>query len=234
MLKSEIAIATSLLLNRGWLAETPSDFSAAVLAHCHWRKVAAGAAIQHAGDVSGGLIGLGSGSITFTTSLATPDAPMVHIAHPGQWFGYVTLFGEPSLVMSTTARSEVILGHISQPVVEQLLSNRPEWWRHVGQLGVMYGNVAANIASDLMIRDSHRRCVAALLRIANCRFRDPGDERRIEAPLSQEELAALSNLSRTSVSNILHDLEAAGTISLNYRSIILNDAELLRKMVDDV
>lgn len=234
MLKSDIASGTSLLSQRGWLADTPQEFSEAILAHCHWRQVAAGAAIQHAGDSRGGLTGLARGTITVTTSLTSPDTVITHISHPGQWFGFITVFGGRYLPNSVAARSDVILAHMSKAALEQLLANRPEWWRHVGQLGVLYGNLAVNTAADLMIRDSHRRCIAALLRMADCRFCDNGNPGTIEAPLSQEELAALSNLSRTSVSSILHELEIQGLITLGYRCVTLNDTRRLRADVDDV
>ncbi|MBC7522796.1 MAG: winged helix-turn-helix domain-containing protein [Sandarakinorhabdus sp.] len=91
-----------------------------------------------------------------------------------------------------------------------LLSQRPEWWRHSAALGVLYGHAALNVAADLMIRDSRRSCVAAVLRLADCRFVDRPGGRPIEAPVSQEELAAMSNLSRTSVSTIVRNLEPLG------------------------
>jgi CRP-like cAMP-binding protein len=85
-----------------------------------------------------------------------------------------------------------------------------------------------------MIRDSKRRCIASILRLADCRFSDRPGGRPIEAPLSQEELAAISNLSRTSVSTIVRDLEDAGLITLGYRTIVLVDTDRLRAIVDDV
>ena len=85
-----------------------------------------------------------------------------------------------------------------------------------------------------MIRDSRRRCVAAVLRPSDCRFVDRPGGRPIEAPLSQEELAAMSNLSRTSVSTIVRNLETAELITLGYRAMVLVDTDRLRAIVDDV
>lgn len=234
MLKSEIATGVTVLSHRGWLAETPTDFTDAILANCHWREVLAGQAIQHAGDSKGVVTGVARGTVALSTALSTPDAPTMHIVHPGHWFGYVTLFGEAGLHNSIMARSDVVLAYFTHGALEQLLAGRPEWWRHVGRLGIMYGHGAINAAGDLMIRDSRRRCIAAMLRIADCRFRDPPGANAIEAPLSQDELAAVANLSRTSVSTILHDLGIEGLITIGYRSVILNDPAHLRRLVDDV
>nr|WP_310525119.1 Crp/Fnr family transcriptional regulator [Polymorphobacter sp.] len=234
MLKSDIAVGTETLTTNGWLKETPPEFAAAILAHCNWRTMEAGTAIQHAGDTSGGLIGIARGTISLTTALGSPDSPMIHIGHPGTWLGFIPLFSAVGRAVSVMARSDVVLARLSQVELERLLWEQPVWWRHVGTLGVIYGNTATNIASDLMIRDSSRRCAASLLRLANCRFQDDDGQRNVEAPLSQDELAALSNLSRTSVSTILHDLVDAGLISLGYRSVILHDTPRLRALVDEV
>ena len=47
------------------------------------------------------------------------------------------------------------------------------------------------VASDMLIRDSRRRCLAALLRVADCRT---GGPEPTTAELSQDELAAMANL----------------------------------------
>ncbi len=235
LLKTEIARLTDTLAKRGWLSRTPPEFREPFLAHCQWRRVAAGRTIQHAGETSIGISGVASGHVTLTTALGAPDTPMTHVAHAGQWFGFVTLFpGNQMRLTSVVARSEVMLAHMTHAALEGLIACHADWWRHIGVLGIDYGNTAVNIAADLMIRDSRRRCLAALLRLADCRFDDPPAPGSVEAPISQEELAAIVNLSRSSVGTILQPLEKAGMIALGYRSIVLHDPAALRAVVDGV
>lgn len=234
MLKSETAAGTEALMQRGWLQQTPVDFAEAVLANCRWKTIATGQTIQHAGDPTHGLIGVARGTVSITTSLGSPDVPMAHIGHPGTWYGIVPIFTNKALPTGVVARSDVLIATITQPQLEALLANRPVWWRYVGMLGVVYGNTAANLAADGMIRDSRRRCAAALLRLADCRFVESADGQQVEAPLSQDELAAISNLSRTSVSTILRELEDRGLITLGYRTVNIHQPDRLRAVVDDV
>ena len=234
MLKGEIDADTAFLLHNGWLSHVPPEFGAAFLAHAHWRNVPAGESISHAGDQSKTIMGVSRGVVSIFTALSAPDAPIVTIGHPGIWFGYVPMFSKLARGVSVAARSDVRLVYIAQSEVEVLLSQRPEWWRHFAALGVLYGHTALNVAADLMIRDSKRRCIAAILRLADCRFVDRPGGRPIEAPLSQEELAAMSNLSHTSVSTIVRELEETGLIALGYRTIVLVDTDRLRAIVDDV
>lgn len=144
------------------------------------------------------------------------------------------LFVGKSRPNSMVARTDVTLATISEAEVEALLAPRPEWWRHIGTLGILSANLATSIAADMMIRDSSRRCAAALLQLADCRHADQPGAQKISAPLSQEELASISDLSRTSISTILHDFETAGLITLSYRSITLNNPVRLRALVDEV
>jgi CRP/FNR family transcriptional regulator, cyclic AMP receptor protein len=234
MLKSEIATDTAFLLNNGWLRHVPPEFGAAFMAHCHWRNVDAGVSISHAGDHGQSIIGLSRGVVSVFTALSAPDTPIVTVSHPGTWFGFIPMFSDLPRAVSMVARSDVRLAYIAQSEVETLLASRPEWWRHFAALGILYGNSAINVAADLMIRDSKRRCVASILRLADCRFVDRPGGRPIEAPLSQEDLAAISNLSRTSVSTIVRELENQGLISLGYRTIALLDTDRLRALVDNV
>jgi CRP-like cAMP-binding protein len=234
VLKAEIDADTAFLLHNGWLSHVPPEFAAAFLAHSHWRHIGAGEAITHAGDEARSMMGLSRGSVSVFTALSAPDAPIVTVGHPGMWFGYVPMFTKLARGVSVTARSDVRIAYIAQSEVESLLSHRPEWWRHFAALGILYAHGAMNAAADLMIRDSRRRCVAAILRLADCRFVDRPGSRPIEAPLSQDELASTSNLSRTSVSTIVRDLEDAGLVVLGYRTIVLLDTDRLRAIVDDV
>jgi CRP-like cAMP-binding protein len=230
--KKAIEAGRAALLHAGWLQTTPSDFSDRLLGNCHWRRLAAGTGIQHAGDRGQCITGLASGSISMATSMAVPDSAMVHIAHPGFWFGYVPLFTRSELSSSVVARSDVLLACISISHIDQMLAERPDWWRHFGMLATMEGNIAISVAADLTIRDSRRRCAALLLRAADRRFDDSSTSDAADAPLVQEELAAITNLSRTSVSKILLDLEKLHLIAIGYGHITITEPCQLRALVD--
>lgn len=233
-MKSDIATHSALLINTGWLRHTPREFAEAFIAHCHWRSFAAGTGIQHAGEDGGIVAGIAHGSAVLTTSLSTPDSPVLHIMHPGDWFGYMPLFLPGARPNSIVARTDVTIAVMSQAEVEAFIAPMPQGWRYLAVLAARAANLATGIAADMMIRDSNRRCAAALLNVANCRRGEPSSMPVLNAPLSQEELAAIANLSRTSISSILRDLEADGLIELGYRTVTLRDPARLRSLVDDV
>ena len=233
LLKSEITAHSAFLLDQGWLAHCHRDFAESFIAHCSWRRVPAGAGIQYAGEFGGTVTGIARGNALLTTSLSSPDSPTMHIMSPGEWFGFIPIFMGGSRPNSIVARTDVVLASVSQAELEAFLAPRPEWWREVGKLGILSANLATGVAADMMIRESRRRCAASLLQIANCRHSDPSGSQPASTPLSQEELAAISNLSRTSISSILRDFEEAGLIKLGYRSFTLTQPHKLRDLVDN-
>ncbi len=89
--------------------------------------------------------------------------------------------------------------------------------------------LAVQALADLLIGDKDRRCAATLLRIAGCR--DAGDI-PVQAGLTQDELAALSSVSRPTVNLVVRRLAARGFISLGYRTIAILSPDKLRRFVD--
>src|SRR5271166_6157936 len=190
------------------------NFRQAILSRCDWGRLETGAPIQAGGEEAGELIGLARGIVEMRTILGRADTPIMHFAHRVFWFGYVPILtGRPRRI-AASAKTPVWLARIPQAAVWALLAEQPEWWRHLMQLSIIYGDVSQTIAADLLIRESERRCAAVLLRLGGRRFADPNDKEPVEVPVTQTELAGAANLSRNSVSTMLHRLKARGLIEL--------------------
>ncbi len=156
----------------------------------------------------------------------------MHFARPVFWFGYVPLLAGRPRRLAAAAKTPVWLARVPQAAVTALLDERPEWWRHLMQLAIIYGDVSQNVAADLLIRDSERRCAAVLLRLGGGRFAGPEDKEPVEVPVTQTELAGAANLSRNSVGTMLHRLKARGLIELGYRGMTIRAPAALRAFVD--
>jgi CRP-like cAMP-binding protein len=84
-----------------------------------------------------------------------------------------------------------------------------------------------------MIRDHHKRFVAVLLRLGNCRLVSPRDGQPIEIDISHEDLAHVANVARTTAGAILRELEAEGHLALSYRRISILAPDALRATLCD-
>jgi CRP-like cAMP-binding protein len=110
-----------------------------------------------------------------------------------------------------------------------LLAENPLWWRCIALHVCEAMDTASQIATDMLIPDSRRRCIAALLRIAGCRNVGTAPAK---AAMTRDELAGMANLSRQTIGPILRDLAAAGLVEVGYRVIVLHDPAGLRAAVD--
>jgi CRP/FNR family cyclic AMP-dependent transcriptional regulator len=220
-----------VLSKHGWLSRMPADFRSAIFRNCVWQNYEAGASLFVAADPPGGIFGIAEGSVGTSTLLGAPDSPMVHVARRGFWSGVGSILsGEPRR-MSAFAFTAALIANVPLPPLRALLSERPEWWQHIGQLALATIDVTGNGFADLMIRDSGRRCAAVLLRLCECRFNDNKDMSR-EVMVTQDDIAAMVNLSRATVNTILRRLAKQRLIELRYRSIIVTETKRLRKLAN--
>ena len=98
-------------------------------------------------------------------------------------------------------------------------------------MALMNTSIAMSAADDLLIRDTSRRCIATLLRLAGLRNTSGLTPPLSEVDVTQEELAYLSNLSRNATGLLLRDLQKRGLIELAYKSIRILNAPALQELV---
>lgn len=221
-----------ILRRRGWLSERPAAFRRTILEHVVWQRYEASQSVFVGGDPAGGIYGIADGSIGATGAFGPADSPMAHIWHPGDWFGERSILSDEPRRMSTFAVTDALLAHMPRAVLRRLLSDHPEWWQHIGQLAVFTIDIIANGFIDLMIRDPYQRCAAILLRLCDCRQTDaPADAPR-EIVMSQQEVAAMANLSRDTANQVLGRLAQQRLIERRYRSIVVIEAEALREIAN--
>lgn len=221
----------TLLAADGWFSRTPPAFQRAMFDIAVWREVGAGSTIIMAGDHGGGLWAVARGQIDIASALSTPDAPPSHIGQPGSWWGAAPLFGRPRNASATT-RTPALLAQFPLAGVTALLAREPGWWQHFGALVTELMELASGAASDLLIREARQRCIAVLLRVTDCRARDPARPPPYSVTLSHTDLALMSNLSRYPVGVILRELERDGLVELRYRTITVAQPAKLRTIID--
>lgn len=226
------AAAREKLLRNGWLSMMPPEFSAALLDICVWKSFSENAPLYLAGDPPGGIYGIVEGTISITLGLGRADSPPVNFGKAVVWTGLGPLLsGQPrrATIMCT---ERVFAAYAPLPRLRALLSAQPGWWMHMAQELLIEFDLAASIANDLLIRSARRRCAAMLLRLGDCRFAPPQGGTIAEAHVTQEALAELCNLSRSSISLILKTMLDGGQISASYRTVRLLDYEALRLIAD--
>lgn len=143
--------ARAFLATCGDISDTPEGFPEALLQLSQLRTFEAHTPICTADEVDSAIFGVVYGAVAFIPALGAADANIAHILRPGKWFGFIPLIVETSRNASMEARTRTVVAAISGKDVKNLLAEQPHWWRAIAILAAKYGNVAANIGSDMML-----------------------------------------------------------------------------------
>lgn len=196
---------------------------------CVWQRVNADVTLTHGGDTEGGIVGVVSGAVNVISAVGPSDTPVAHIARAPFWFGERPSLGHRARTITVVSRTACDLAMVPQKSIDMIMSENPGWWRQLAALSLEGAALLTQIATDLLIADTRRRCIAVLLRVAGCR--KDGDE-RCDAGIGQDELAAMANMSRQTTGAILRTLQVAGALELGYRTIAVVNPVMLRAVVD--
>lgn len=219
-----------VLASRGWLAEAGRDFAATLLPLARWRCFEPGEMLTLGGDERGDLVGLARGMVAFTSVLGRPETPVMHMAPAVMWMGYGPALRGGERVNTAEARSIAWAASFPAARVQALLEAGTLDWRPFVALIAEYGDVAALMAADLLIRDSGARCAAVLARFAGLRTPVTGAIPAAVVPVTQGELAGACNLSRGVTGEILRQMAGAGTIATGYAGVSIRDPEALVRL----
>ncbi|MFN3892748.1 MAG: Crp/Fnr family transcriptional regulator [Beijerinckiaceae bacterium] len=222
--------ARNLLARKGWLSGTPEHFRRAVLSKAVVKHYAQGASIIMVGDEPRGVFGLADGGLRVSIAPAEMEPVFAYFFQPGSWFGEVpAITGRPHLIGLEATRETTML-HLPNHAWQEIVREDPAHWRYMGQLSVEHTEMCVGIIADLMRRDHTKRFTAIMLRLAGCR---QPDSEPVEIDYSQEDLAIIANLGRTTVNGLLNKLQERGMVDVNYRRIRIVDPDGMRAFIAD-
>jgi len=225
--------ACEIVRREGWLSQTPTAFQRAVLERCRLEEFKVGTTIYSTGDKPRGMFGIIAGRLGVSVARGEQGHYTAHFAGPGSWFGEVSTFTrQPQRVGLTAIRDSELL-HLPLQAIDEIVEQEPAAWRFFGLLTIDHLGLAMAGFDDLMIRDHHRRFVAVLLRLGNCRVAGSRDGQPTEIDISHEDLAHMANVARTTAGAVLRELEADGYIALSYRRIKILAPDALRGKLRD-
>lgn len=224
--------AHAIVSREGWLSFTPPPFRQTVLARCKLEALKAGATIYSVGDPPGGMYGLVRGSFAISVAPGERGPYVAHFARPGTWFGEPAAFTEQPRRISLAVTRDSKFLHLPLPAIREIVTADPGAWRFFGLAAIAHNDTAIGAADDLLIRDHVKRSVAVLLRLGGCRYSTPQGSMSIEIDVSQEDLAVMTNLARTTSGTVLRTLEAAGQVKVSYRRVRILAPDALRAMLE--
>jgi CRP/FNR family transcriptional regulator, cyclic AMP receptor protein len=174
------------------------------------------------------MYGLVSGGLCVSIAPGERGPYFAHFFGPGAWFGEGPIIsGRPRMASMLATRKTELL-HLSLRSIEEILQEQPSSWRLFASLALEKLETALSAIDDLMIRDSLKRFVAVLLRLGACRAVTPPRVMPIVVDVSQDDLAVMANVSRSTANAILRRLKADGQVDLSYRRVGIPSPDRLR------
>jgi CRP-like cAMP-binding protein len=177
------------------------------------------------GDLARSFYVVAEGSVRIFVEDARGEITL-GVVGPFQTFGEMALFDAgPRAASAETVDPTVLLG-IPRAGWLELLEREPALVRHVlHQLGMSFRRYAHQGVECLFL-DLEGRVARLLLLLAE-RLGRREEPMRLDLQVSQGELAQMVHGSRQSVNQVLHRLEAAGSLRVDRGEIVIVDREAL-------
>jgi CRP/FNR family transcriptional regulator, cyclic AMP receptor protein len=212
-----------------WFGSLPKDTADAVLAAAGPLQLAQGQILFRQGEpyseARDGFFGVAKGAIKFCVVHPDGSEAILTIIEPGNWFGEAMLL-DPHVRTATTVAIEetellvVRAGNFNALMQRSAFAQavaRMEASRLVGVFGVL---------ADIALRSTRTRLARRLVVLARGDLTRSSTERsRID--VSQDNMAMMLGVSRTTLSKELQALAQMGAIELRYGHIAIKDMELL-------
>lgn len=192
------------------------------------QRVEKGERIFHQGDPCAGfhIVVYGQAKLGFTSPQG--GEKVVEIVGPGQSFGEALMFLERPYIVSAHALADTMLLHVAKHVVFDELARDPVFARKMlSGLALRLHGLVRDV-EGYSLRSSAERVIGYLLREENDDTA-PGKPRLpVQLSSGKGVLASRLNMTPEHFSRVLHDLSAAGLISVEGKSVHILDAERLR------
>ncbi len=190
-------------------------------------------AIYLPADASDAVLLLASGRVKICHTMPDGKQSILSFVEPGELFGELALVdaGQREEYAESVEPSAVVM--IPRDEVEELMQSRPEISLGVTKLvGLRLRRIERRL-KYLLFRSARERLVHLLLELVERYGKRSGSEIRISLRLSHQDMASIIGSTRETVTLVLGELQAEGSVRLARREVVLTQAERLAASVGD-
>jgi CRP/FNR family transcriptional regulator, cyclic AMP receptor protein len=181
------------------------------------------------GNVGDALYVVLEGKMKLTRATADGRENLLSVIGPGEMFGELSLFDPRPRTSTATAVTDPVLASLKHEALMPWLRERPEVSLHILRALAQRLRRANDVTADLVFTDVPGRVARNLLDLADRFGSREADGLHVHHDLNQKELAQLVGSSRETVNKALADFAARGWLQISARSVLILDAERLRK-----
>ena len=216
------------LCSCSWFRQLDAEIQRALLGAAELRDYARHERVLRSGEACDGLSVIVEGSVRVTQKVNGKDALLGIFAAPF-WMGDIAIIDGDGWQHDVFADQPLRLLHVPMADIKALLARRPDFYRHLGLLISAKLRLAIQALHDTSVEPMPVRVARRLLIMASA-YGAWTDRTALTLQVSQEQLAAMLGTSRQTISVILRDLEARGTIRIAYGRIELVELTALKQL----
>ncbi|NMM04067.1 Crp/Fnr family transcriptional regulator [Paraburkholderia sp. RP-4-7] len=218
-----------IFFDNPWFESLPRTDADALLAAARPRHLAKGAVLFRQGDPFNesrdGFFGVARGAIKFFVIHPDGNEAILTIIEAGNWFGEVMLLDRQPRTTATVALEDTEL-LVVRPEVFEAMMHRNSFAQAIAVLEARRLQSAFGVVADVALRRMHTRVARRLVLLAHGDVTQSNSGRRT-IDTSQDNIAMMLGVSRTTLNKELRALEKVGAIQLRYGHIEVMDMELL-------
>lgn len=223
--------ATRRALTSGWLQHVDEDLCDAILNEGRLMRLGDGERLYGFEASHNHLYGVAEGNVRMIMTMNEQEPFLGHIVGPGNWFGEHEIIMGQGALMEMMASGPTLVCALSRRDISRLADRHRGLWPAIALLANMAANTAKGVAEDLTRRDPDKKLAAVLLRLSSRRNAFQGTPPFSSIPVTQDELARVSGLSKSVVARSLAAFDRAGILKREYSRISLLDPDGLNRLL---
>ncbi|NMM04072.1 Crp/Fnr family transcriptional regulator [Paraburkholderia sp. RP-4-7] len=217
-----------------WFGSLPRSDADALLAAATRRHLAQGEILFRQGETFSesrdGFFGVARGSIKFSVVHSDGNEALLAIIEAGNWFGEVILLDRHPRTTTLVALEDTELLVISAKVFNVMMQ-RNTFAQAIAVLEARRLRSTFGVLADIALRSTRTRIARRLILLAHGDLTQSSSGRRTIST-SQDNIAMMLGVSRTTLNKELQALAKMGAIELRYGHIEIKDMELLVEASD--
>ena len=211
-------VRTALPDPMGWLTSLPADLRTEILRRCSEITKRQGEVVYRADDMAGGIFTLATGRLDYHWAHMLGGETLFYAVGPGWWVGDLAAVSGQVRRMDLVAGRDSRVLHLTRAAMRELSATHPDFAQSLSNMIAQTLRAAVSVMEFMSIDDPTIR-TAACIRLLN---RTGGGWNGC-LPLSQNDLATISKISRRRMNAALNELSRKDIIELGYGKLNIRD-----------
>ena len=212
-----------------WFATLAPELGRALLDAARPLRLAQGEILYLQGaptaNVHTGIWGVASGCLRLSVMHENGNEAILTMVEAGNWFGETALLEDLPRAATATAQEDSELLAVSAERFEALM-REPDFAYAIARLEAQRLRAALGLLADMALHGTRARVARRLLMLARGDLTNASNPRSTIV-ISQDHIAMMLGMGRTTLNTELRALARSGAIALRYGQIEVKDLELL-------